>query len=469
MSAVDAATTNAGSEPSDEVPRQREMALRHLWLNFTRMSDYESGNLPMFVRGDGCYVFDDTGKRYFDGLSGLFCSNIGHGRSEIAAAAKRQLEKLGFVPTWSAAHPIAAELAAKIADKTPGDLNRAMFTSGGSEAVEAALKLARQYHQVRGEGRRTKVISRHVAYHGCTLYATSVTALRKYREPFEPLVPGSSFIPNTDRYHCEGPWTAEALTAPLASAIEFEGPDTIAAVIMEPVQAGGGALVAPPGYYQRVREICDQHGILLIADEVITGWGRIGAWFGSDRYDIRPDLLTTAKGLTSAYAPMGALVASDRIVEPFLRGAATFMHGHTFSGHPLAAAVALANIEILEREEIPGHVLNNEAELRSQLESLMDIPLVGDVRGAGYLWAIELVKDRDTKESFPDDGKTNELLSRLVKLEAEKRGLLCRVDRRGAPVITIAPPLISGPAEFEEIAGTLRPVLENATRVLGLG
>ncbi|MYR07963.1 aspartate aminotransferase family protein [Gordonia sp. SID5947] len=448
--------------------RQREQVLRHLWMNFTRMSDYSRDDLPMWVRGEGPYIFDDTGKKYLDGLSGLFCNNIGHGRVEIAEAAERQLRTLAFAPTWGGAHPVAAELAAKIAHYAPGDLNRVLFTSGGSEAVEAALKLARQYHYERGDRGRYKVISRMTAYHGCTMYATSVTPLNYCREPFEPMVGGARFIPNTDRYRCEGDWTAEALTAPLERTIAFEGPKTISAVIMEPVQAGGGALVAPPGYYERVREICDENGILLIADEVICGWGRIGDWFASNRYGFAPDLLTTAKGLTSAYAPMGALIATDKVMEPFLEGTTTFQHGHTFSGHPLSAAVALANIEILEREQIPQHVRSNEGTLRASLDSLRDIPIVGDVRGAGYLWSIELVRDNETKEKF-GYSEVDELLRDLISMELERRGLLLRTDRRGEPAITLSPPLICGPEHFDEILGHLRPVLENATDKLGLG
>jgi len=232
-------------------------------------------------------------------------------------------------------------------------------------------------------------------------------------------------------------------------------------VIMEPVQNAGGCFTPPEGYWQRIREICDEYDVLLISDEVICSWGRLGEWFGAQRYDYQPDIITTAKGITSAYAPLGAMIVSDRIAEPFLEGNTSFTHGFTFAGHPIACAVALANIDALEREGILDNVRENEQAFRDMLESLRDIPIVGDVRGAGYFHAIELVKDRDTKESFDAD-ESEWLLRGFLSGELYRRGLICRADDRGDPVIQLSPPLIAGPDEFAEIESVLRPTLEDA-------
>lgn len=443
------------------------LAKRHLWLHFSRMGAYDRGaEVPVIVRGDGCYVWDEHGNRYLDGLSALFCVNIGHGRTDIAQAGADQAAELGFFTNWSYAHPRAIELAAKIAGLAPADLNRVFFTSGGGEAVETALKVARQYHKLTGKPNKTKFIAREVAYHGTTLGALSATGVTGLRTPFEPFTPGGCHVPNTNLYRLPPGYGAENLAEAVAHRIEFEGPDTVAAVIMEPVQNAGGCFVPPEGYWQRVREICDRHDVLLISDEVICSWGRLGTWFGAQRYDYVPDIITTAKGLTSSYAAMGAMIASDRVMEPFLEDTSSFVHGFTFGGHPMASAVALANIAAFEEEGILEHVRENEPHFRAMLESLRDIPIVGDVRGAGYFHAVELVKDRDTKESF-DHQASETLLRGFLSGELYRRGLICRADDRGDPVIQFAPPLIAGPEQFEEIEAVLRPVLEEASRRMG--
>ena len=355
------------------------------------------------------------------------------------------------------------ELATKIASLAPGDLNRVFFTSGGSEAVESALKLARQYFKLMGKPNKTKLIARDIAYHGTTLGALSATGITSLREPFEPLTPGGCHVPNTNVYRLRPGMSESDLVETIAERIEFEGPDTVAAVILEPVQNAGGCLTPPEGYFQRVREICDEYDVLFISDEVICAWGRLGEWFGAQRFDYQPDIITTAKGLTSAYASMGAVIASDRIAAPFLEGTNSFIHGFTFAGHPIAAAVALANIEVFEREGIIENVRQNESGLRGMLDSLRDLPIVGDVRGAGYFQAIELVKDQDTKESF-SDAESETLLRGYLSAELYRRGLICRADDRGDPVIQFSPPLIAGPKQFEEIEAILRPVLTEAGR-----
>jgi adenosylmethionine-8-amino-7-oxononanoate aminotransferase len=432
----------------------QEQAKRHLWMHFTRMGSYNDGHeVPVIVRGEGCYVYDEHGKRYLDGLSALYCVNIGHGRTELGQAAARQAEELGFYTNWSYAHPRAIELATRIAKLAPGELNRVFFTSGGSEAVESAWKLAKAYHATQGEPTRHKLISRRLAYHGTSM---------------GPLTPGGNHVPNTNSYRWNEDrdplWAAEAIE----DAILFEGEQTVAAVILEPVQNSGGCFVPQDGYFQRVREICDKHGVLLISDEVICAWGRLGYWFGCERYDYQPDMITMAKGLTSAYAPLGAVLAADRIAEPFLHGKETFIHGFTFGGHPMACAVGLANIDVMEREELCAHVRANEGRFREMLEGLRDLPIVGDVRGAGYFQAIELVKDRETKETFSHE-EAEHLLRDFLSVELYSRGLICRTDDRGDPVVQLSPPLIAGEEQFEEIESILRPVLSEASERVEAG
>ena len=460
-------------EFSDAPPAQtsgelQELAKRHLWMHFTRMGAYADHEVPIIVRGEGCYVYDEHGKRYLDGLSALFCVNAGHGRAEIGDAMARQARELGFYTNWSYAHPRAIELAAKIAELAPGDLNRVFFTSGGSEAVESAWKLARNYHRMNGQAGRTKIIAREIAYHGTSLGALAATGITALRSQFEPLTPGGCHVPNTNSYRWpedrDPLWAADAIE----ERIEFEGPETVAAVILEPVQNAGGCIPPQDGYFQRVREICDRHGVLLISDEVICSWGRLGHWFGCQRYGYQPDIITTAKGLTSAYAPMGAVIVSDRVAEPFMSGTAMFAHGFTFAGHPMAAAAALANLEIFEREDLCGHVRAKEPEFREMLEGLRDLPIVGDVRGAGFFQAIELVKDKETKETF-DDQESEDLLRGFLSGELYRRGLICRADDRGDPVIQLAPPLVADTEQFQEIETILRGVLTEAWDRIALG
>jgi adenosylmethionine-8-amino-7-oxononanoate aminotransferase len=419
--------------------------------------------IPVIVRGEGCYVYDEHGNRYLDGLSALFCVNAGHGRTELGEAAARQVEELDFYPLWSYAHPRAIELAERLSSLAPKGLDRVFFANGGSEAVESALKLARNYHRILGKGQKHKLIAREIAYHGTSLGALSATGITDLRSQFEPLAPGGCHVPNTNVYRWpeerEPTWAADAIE----ERIVFEGPETVAAVILEPVQNAGGCFVPPDGYFQQVREICDRHDVLMISDEVICAMGRLGHYFGCDRFEYVPDIITMAKALTSAYAPMGAVIAADKVAAPFMEGDASFAHGFTFAGHPVAAAIAMANLDIYEREDLCGHVRAKEGEFREMLESLRDLPIVGDVRGAGYFQAIELVKDRETKESF-DDEESEDLLRGFLSGELYRRGLICRADDRGDPVVQLAPPLIADSEQFEEIHDVLREVLGEAGR-----
>ena len=440
----------------------------HLWLHFTRHSTYENGGeMPLIVKGEGHKIWDSHGREYIDGLAGLFVVQVGHGREELAEAAAKQAKELAFFPLWSFAHPRAVELADRIASMAPGDLNRVFFTTGGGEAVESAWKLAKQYFKLTGKPNKHKVISRAVAYHGTPQGALSITGIPPLKEMFEPLVPGAHKVPNTNFYRrpdylgddekAFGRWAADRI----AEAIEFEGPDTVAAVFLEPVQNAGGCFPPPPGYFERVREICDEYDVLLVSDEVICAFGRVGEMFGATEFGYQPDIITCAKGMTSGYSPIGAMIASDRLFEPFKTGTTSYMHGYTFGGHPVSSAVALANLDIFEREGLVDHVQQNAPAFRSTLEKLLDIPIVGDVRGHGYFYGIELVKDRETKETF-NDAESERLLRGYLSGALWEAGLYCRADDRGDPVIQLAPPLIIGQPEFDDIEQRLRSVLTGA-------
>ncbi|MFI0940057.1 aspartate aminotransferase family protein [Streptomyces sp. NPDC021020] len=446
--------------------RTSAAAYDHLWMHFTRMGDYADTPVPVIVRGEGAYIHDDRGRRYIDGLSGLFVVNAGHGRRELAETAARQAAELAYFPVWGYAHPRAVELAERLAHLAPGDLDKVFFTTGGGEAVETAWKLAKQYHRLTGNPGKYKVVSRAVAYHGTPHGALSITGLPELKAPFEPLVPGAFRVPNTNIYRAPvhgddpeafGRWAADRIE----EQILFEGPDTVAAVFLEPVQNAGGCFPPPPGYFARVREICDRHGVLLVSDEVICAFGRLGTTFGCERYGYVPDMITCAKGMTSGYSPIGACIVSDRVAEPFHRGGEAFLHGYTFGGHPVSAAVALANLDLLDREGLNQRVRDHEADFHATLDRLRDLPIVGDVRGSGYFHGIELVKDKATKETFTPE-ETERVLYGFLSRELFANGLYCRADDRGDPVIQLAPPLIAGQRLFDEIEAILRDVLTRA-------
>jgi adenosylmethionine-8-amino-7-oxononanoate aminotransferase len=442
-------------------PNGPDNPAEHLWLHFTRMSSYATTPVPIIERGEGAYIWDSNGRKYLDALSGLFVVQVGHGRAELADVAAAQARKLAYFPIWSFAHPTAIELADRLAAEAPGDLNTVFFSSGGAESVETAWKIAKQYFKLTGKPGKTKVISRAIAYHGTTQGALSITGVPGFRQPFEPLVPGASRVPNTNFYRAPehladdekqfGLWAANRVE----EAILNEGPDTVAAVFVEPVQNAGGCIPPPPGYFERLREICDRYDVLLVSDEVICAYGRLGTLFGSQKYGYQPDIITSAKGLTSGYSPLGAAIISDRVFEPFGKGNAIFPHGYTFGGHPVSCAVALANLDIFEREDLLGNVLRNENAFRQTLERLYDLPIVGDVRGDGYFYAIELVKDKTTKQTL-DAAESERVLRGYVSGALFEAGLYCRTDDRGDPVVQVAPPLICGQAEFDEMEQKLR-------------
>jgi adenosylmethionine-8-amino-7-oxononanoate aminotransferase len=447
-------------------------AYDHLWMHFTRMSGYKDSPVPIITRGEGAYIWDSNGRKYLDGLAGLFVVQAGHGREELAAAAYKQAKELAFFPIWSYAHPNAIELADRLAQLAPGDLNKVFFTTGGGEAVETAWKLAKQYFQLTGKPNKYKVISRSIAYHGTPHGALSITGIPDAKKYFEPLVPGAHKVPNTNFYRAEeisgvpelgkdeerfGRWAADQVE----QAILMEGADTVAAVFVEPVQNSGGCFPPPPGYFARLREICDQYDVLLVSDEVICAFGRLGTTFACDKFGYIPDIITCAKGMTSGYSPIGATIVSDRIAEPFYEGTNYFPHGFTFGGHPVSSAVAMANLDLFEREGLNQHVLDNEGKFRATLEKLGDLPIVGDVRGDGYFYGIELVKDKSTKTTFDDD-ESERLLRGFLSKALFDNGLYCRADDRGDPVVQLAPPLICDQTHFDEIEQILRSVLTEA-------
>ncbi len=441
-------------------------------LHFARNGNFgpDGQELMVVERGEGAHIFDTHGNRYVDGLSSLFCAQIGYSYGEeMGAVAANQLQQLAFSTLWGTAHPPALELADKLAGLAPEGISRVFFTSGGSEAVEAAWKLARMYHVANGEPQRLKAIARKNAYHGVTIGALSFTGVPAYKEQFGPPAIPTRHVSNTNAFRSE--LQDEDLTAHLLQEIEDvileEGPDTIGVIIAEPVQNAGGCLTPPPGYWPGLRRLADKYGILLHADEVITGFGRLGEIFGVTRFDTTPDLITVAKGLTSAYAPMGAVMVADRVAAPLYEDKRTLLHGITFGGHPLCAAIALKNLEIFEREGVLENVRANEDGLRARLEQLQeDLPIVGDVRGMGFFYAVELVKDGDNTRFDADERER--LLRQYMAPALLREGLIARPDDRGDSVLQIAPPLIADDDVLDEIVDKMRTVLVGAQHELML-
>jgi adenosylmethionine-8-amino-7-oxononanoate aminotransferase len=459
-----------------------EAASEHLLMHYTRNGAFGPGRKPVVVleRGEGPYVFDTHGQRYFDALSALFCSQLGYSYGEeMAASAASQMAKLPFATTWGFAHPAAVQLAEKLSTLSPPGLDHVFFTSGGSESVESAWKLCRLYHSATGGERRTKAIARKIAYHGSTLGALALTGVDGYKAPFGPPAIHVRHVSPTNRFRlAEEPRFTEAVDDDAAFAralleeieevVLEEGPETIAMFIAEPVQNAGGCFVPPEGYWPGLRELADRYGFLVVADEVITAYGRLGEWFGSTRVGAQPDLITTAKGLTSAYAPMGAVFASDRVVGPLYEDPKrNLLHGLTFAGHPLCASIAVKNLEIFERDRIFENVRDLEGHLESRLRELLSLPIVGDVRGAGFFWAVELVGDEQNRRF--EAAEREQLLRGFLPGRLMQAGMIARPDDRGDAVVQVAPPLISSAAQLDEMVAGLEESLLEAAELMNLG
>jgi len=431
----------------------RARARRHLGPHFTRKDAWAS-EFPVFVRGEGSYLYDTTGQRHLDGLAGLFCVNMGHGRADIAKAAAEQIGTLAYASNWGSAHVPAIEAATLIAELAPGDLETTFFVNSGSEAVETALKFARQYHRSQGAPERTKIISREMAYHGTTMGALSITQLPKIKDPFGPLLPGIRSVPNTLGFVGDcGPATELDCITEVEAVILEEGPETIAAVFAEPVQNGRGALVAPDGYWPALRALCDKYGILLVSDEVICSFGRLGHWFGHGVTGVVPDMITFAKGSTSGYAPLGGMIVREQLVTELYDSpkGGTFTHGATWGGHPVSTAVAVANISAMRDEKVLENVATHGPKLRDALNSLKDAHrCVKDVRGTGFFYAIEMMADNHSGRELTDAESLTVL--REVLPEAFRRTkVILRGDDRGAPMLMISPPLVADEEVLSEL------------------
>jgi adenosylmethionine-8-amino-7-oxononanoate aminotransferase len=462
------------------VQELEEVAHEHLLMHFTRNGAFGPGRQPLLVleRGEGPYVFDTRGNRYFDALSALFCSQLGYSYGEeLAAAAATQMAKLPFATTWGMAHPTAVELAERLSELTPPGLDHVFFTSGGAESVESAWKLARLYHNATGGERRTKAIARRIAYHGASLGALALTGVDGYRAPFAPPAIHVRHVSPTNRFRLgederfreavdDDAAFSRALLEEIEAVVLEEGPETIAIFIAEPVQNAGGCFVPPKGYWEGLRELADRYGFLLVADEVITAFGRLGEWFGSTRVGARPDLITVAKGITSAYAPMGAVFANERVVAPLYESPkSSLVHGITFAGHPLSAAISLKNLEIFERDGVFENVRTLEGHLHGRLRELESLPIVGDVRGCGFFWAVELVGDQ--RRRF-DAEERERLLRGFMFGRLIEAGMIARPDDRGDAVVQVAPPLISSADQLDEMVDALAEVLSEAGELMNL-
>ena len=445
-----------------KVDAELERAAReNLWLHAYQMTHLIEKKPTFIVRGEGSHVWDNQGKEYIDARAGLFCVNVGYGRKEIADAIYEQLLAIPYVSSFNFPSIPAAQFAERLARLAPNENPRVVLVCGGSEAVESALKVARQYQAKKGYPRRYKTISRKVAYHGVTLGALSVTGLTSWRAPFEPLVPGACHVPIPYCYRCEFGLEYPSCDLECAKAvervIEFEDPETVSALIMEPVQNSGGCIVPPPEYFPFIRELCTRYGVVMIMDEVLTGFGRTGKWFGSEHWGVVPDITTCAKGISSGYVPLGATIVKKEMADIFLGEEDNkLMHGFTFGDHPVSAAAGLANIDIMERENLNQRAMEMGEYLKKRLhEALDDHPMVGDIRGLGLFVGIELVKNKETKEQLQAG---TELMGWLTDNLLE-RGIICRSSDRLEPVIQLSPPLIISKEDLDRVVTVIEEVI----------
>ena len=440
-----------------------EKAKHQLLYSFTKLKDVQEKGARVIVKGEDCYIWDDRGKRYIDGFAGLQVVNIGHGRKEVADAVYKQMQELEY---WHSFFGYTTgptvRLVEKMASIAPGSLNTSHFVSSGSEGNDSAFKISRAYFRARGQGGKYKILYRDRAYHGMSMGATSANGAPGNKIPYEPLVPGFIRIPHGHCYRCPFGWSYPGCGLECAHALETtilqEGPDSVAAFIADPVQGTiGGYVPAVREYFPIIRDICDRYGVLFICDEVITGFGRTGRMFGIENYPgSRPDIMVVAKGLTSGYVPMGAVIVSDEVAAVLSGG--VFAHGFTYGGHPVAAACALANIDIIEREDLPGRAAETGAYIAGELKSFLAFPFVGEVRAAGMMFGIELVRDKKSREPLPV-----EVAARALDVAWEK-GLVLRMSTGGYALL-LCPPLTM----TRNIAGEMLRILKETLEEVGRG
>lgn len=433
--------------------------LKHIVVDFKQMKHFARHPLIM-ERADGIRYWDVDGKMYLDGLAGIFVVSIGHNNRRVIEAMKAQLDKATFAPPLHGTNSVAVRLAAKLASITPGDLNTIKLLNSGSEATEAAMKLARQYHVQTGNGTKFKVVSRYHGYHGATMGALGATGTTKRRWMFEPFASGYVKVQTAHCYRCPYGQTypqCKVLCATIVrQVITMEGPQTVSALIVEPIGNTGGIITPPPEYLPILRQICDEFNVVLIFDEVLTGFGRTGQMFAAQTFGVTPDIICMGKGMTSGYAPMSAIAFSDRIARAFWgepEQEIQFAHGHTYGGNPLSAAAALAVIDVMLEQDLPARARAVGAHMRRRLEGLSRFGIVGEVRGKGMLIGVELVKDPATKEPWP----TSTPIGLLIGDECLARGLIIRYD---PDWIALAPPLIATEADIDEMMGILEASIE---------
>jgi adenosylmethionine-8-amino-7-oxononanoate aminotransferase len=457
-------THNPETISGERIEELQQIAGDHLFMHAAQTNDWR-GKLKVYTKGDGVWVETADGHRYLDAMSGLWYKSAGYGRTEIADAVYAQMTAIDSSPAGGSTLP-QIELAGKVAELYPDHGARSFFVSGGSEAVETAVKMAKKYSILNGKAGAFKVISRRYSYHGGTAMAVSLGG-SPAADPMGPLMPGAIHVTNWNSYRM--PYEGDPVDVAIKCANEFEtvikhqGPETVAAMIAEPISAAFGIQVPPAEYWQRLREIADQYNVILIADEVITGFGRTGEWFAPTNWGVQPDITSVAKAITSGYAPLGAAIATKKIADAFVGGAdETFKHLITFGGHPIAAAAALANLKIFEREDLVGNSKRMGTYLYEQLQTLFSHKSVGDVRGGlGLLAAVELVADRETKTPFPASAG---LASKLPKMLFDRN----IVSFRAADVIAICPPLSINKDEVDFIVSAIDGALDELESDLGI-
>lgn len=434
---------------------------------FTSHPELRARGVRMITRGEGVYLYDSEGNKIIDGMAGLWCTQVGYGNEELVEAATKAMRELAYYNLFfMTSTPPATELAAKIAEKTPGDINQVLFACSGSEAVDSAYKLIKYYWNLKGQPKRKHFIARVGAYHGSTTVAASLSGLFGMHPQFDLPLPGIHHVgPTPHWYKFGGDMTPEAFADHCVAAVEAKimelGPENVAAFVGEPVMGAGGMMPPPPGYWPKMEALCRKHGIILWADEVICGWGRTGNWFGSDTYGITPDVMTMAKGLSSGYQPISAVALGGDIADTIASSTDEMVHGFTYSGHPVAAAVALKNIEILERDGLVGEAAAPRRDyFQAKLQTLADHPLVGQARGIGFLGGLELMKDKDSKTAF--DGDLN--VGYKCREHCFNNGLIMRAV--GDSMI-ICPPLVISEPEIDELIDKARLALDLTAKEIG--